>query len=441
MTHNEIYTKFMIEYDKANVSSSYPSLTKYEAATLLDRAYLALISRKLTGNNTRKAPFEYDTKAIEDLRPLVVTKRFKPNGASNTVLNEYKYEMPDDLLYYIEGVANYGSEREIVLPVNHQIARKFKYTNSNIPWVNHPVSYIEGSEVYVLIDPFLHESGPNLDGTYIKKPASFVVSLKEVEDDQNGGNNGGGNGSGSGNNGGGNDPGGDTPGGNDNPPVVVAPPIITPGSCTFTTDVLSIKIEAAWADLITYRVNDGTWYNYDDTTKIEITEDSVIKAYAVLNNIASDTVQEVYTKQWPQEPVQEDPVSVTIQDCSYKNGAVRTSHIVHKGDYDGDLYQKLFAFNPETSTWRQVGYEMPCSTFDTPINKVWPLGQTNGFISTDTTLKVCIYSDNLYQNLVTSAQALILNMPISPKMSDPEPFDPNTQHSTLGSFILGESKI
>jgi len=34
--------------------------------------------------------------------------------------------MPDDLLYYIEGVANYGSEREIVLPVNHQIARKFK---------------------------------------------------------------------------------------------------------------------------------------------------------------------------------------------------------------------------------------------------------------------------------------------------------------------------
>ena len=67
-------------------------------------------------------------------------------------------------------------------------------------------------------------------------------------------------------------------------------------------------------------------------------------------------------------------MSVTIQDCSYKNGAVRTSHIVHKGNYDGDLYQKLFAFNPETSTWRQVGYEMPCSTFDTPINKVWPLG-------------------------------------------------------------------
>ena len=219
MTHNKIYTKFMIEYDKANVTSSYPSLTKYEAATLLDRAYLALISRKLTGNNTRRVPFEYDTKAIEDLRPLVTTKRFEQKGGSNIVLNEYKFGMPDDLLYYIEGVANYGSEREIVLPVNHQIARKFKYTNSNIPWVNHPVSYIEGSEVYVLIDPFLHETGPNLDGTYIKKPASFVESLKKTEDDSQGGDNN--------HNGGDNNDGGNS-GGDD--PITVTPPTITPDS-------------------------------------------------------------------------------------------------------------------------------------------------------------------------------------------------------------------
>lgn len=74
MAHNNIYDKFMIEYDKANVTSSYPALTKYEVATLLDRAYLTLIARKLTGNNTRRIPFEYDTKAVEDLRPLVVTK-------------------------------------------------------------------------------------------------------------------------------------------------------------------------------------------------------------------------------------------------------------------------------------------------------------------------------------------------------------------------------
>ena len=46
MTHKDIYTKFMIEYDKANVTSSYPSLTEYEVATVLDKAYNALIAQK-----------------------------------------------------------------------------------------------------------------------------------------------------------------------------------------------------------------------------------------------------------------------------------------------------------------------------------------------------------------------------------------------------------
>ena len=53
MTHSDIYTKYMIEYDKAQITSSYPSLTKYEIATLLDKAYLAIIAQKFTGNNAR----------------------------------------------------------------------------------------------------------------------------------------------------------------------------------------------------------------------------------------------------------------------------------------------------------------------------------------------------------------------------------------------------
>jgi hypothetical protein len=44
MTYGQIYTKFLIEYDKADLTSSYPSLTEYEAATILDKAYLALIA-------------------------------------------------------------------------------------------------------------------------------------------------------------------------------------------------------------------------------------------------------------------------------------------------------------------------------------------------------------------------------------------------------------
>ena len=77
MTHKNIYTKFMIEYDKANVTSSYPALTEFEVATMLDKAYLALISQKVTGNNIRKSSFEADIKSIADLQPLVVTERIE----------------------------------------------------------------------------------------------------------------------------------------------------------------------------------------------------------------------------------------------------------------------------------------------------------------------------------------------------------------------------
>lgn len=72
MKHKKVYEKFMIEYDKADTTSSYPSLTNYEIAVLLDKAYLALIGQKLTGNNLRQMPFEGDNKAIEDIRPLLV---------------------------------------------------------------------------------------------------------------------------------------------------------------------------------------------------------------------------------------------------------------------------------------------------------------------------------------------------------------------------------
>ena len=108
MTHADIFTKFMIEYDKANITSSYPSLTPYEVATILDKAYLALIARKLTGNNTRRVPFEYDTKAVEDLRPLITTTNFSASTTSKTVRNERTYRISNDLLYYLEGVVHYG---------------------------------------------------------------------------------------------------------------------------------------------------------------------------------------------------------------------------------------------------------------------------------------------------------------------------------------------
>ena len=100
MTHKDIYTKFVIEYDKANVTSSYPSLTEYEIATVLDKAYVALIAQKITGNNYRRSVFESDVKSIADLEPLVNTGSIVMS-ADDRVANSVQGELPTDMLYYV----------------------------------------------------------------------------------------------------------------------------------------------------------------------------------------------------------------------------------------------------------------------------------------------------------------------------------------------------
>lgn len=105
MTHANILKKFLIEYDKANVTSSYPSLTQEEIATILNKAYLALIAQKVTGNNPRRAPFEADTKAISDIQPLTTSATIsKQPQAHSTAINSVCYNIPSDFLYYVSGM-------------------------------------------------------------------------------------------------------------------------------------------------------------------------------------------------------------------------------------------------------------------------------------------------------------------------------------------------
>ena len=178
MTHGDIYTKFMIEYDKANITSSYPSLTKYEVATILDKAYLALIAQKLTGNNPRRIAFEGDVKATEDIRPLIKDTELV-STKSQKINNEYIYQLPQEYLYYVSSMVNkYSNGKSVVKLVSHDLANLFKQTDSNFPWVKNPVCYIQGDTLNVLVDPFkykdLNDGDLKLLLTYIKKPKKFA---------------------------------------------------------------------------------------------------------------------------------------------------------------------------------------------------------------------------------------------------------------------------
>lgn len=192
MTHHDIYTKFLIEYDKDNITSSYPSLTQFEIATILDKAYLGLIARKITGNNPRRATFESDIKAVEDLRPLIANSIFPAADIDTVASNEYAYSLPADMLYYIHGdiqtirrinsIDSKSHTNQLVSLIDHETAQRFKSTDSNLPWIKVPISYIESNTIHVLVDPYKIKSQPTFYGMYIKKPKKFVDYYKSTDD-------------------------------------------------------------------------------------------------------------------------------------------------------------------------------------------------------------------------------------------------------------------
>jgi hypothetical protein len=116
----------MIEYDKTNVTSSYPSLTKFETATILNKAYLALIAQKVTGNNARRAPFEADIKAISDVQELITTVDITNAGTHSSAVNSACYNLPGDFLYYVSSTIKFNNQPAVVELVSHEIAKKFK---------------------------------------------------------------------------------------------------------------------------------------------------------------------------------------------------------------------------------------------------------------------------------------------------------------------------
>lgn len=178
MTHKDIYTKFLIEYDKANVTSSYPSLTEYEAATILDKAYLALIGQKVTGNNVRRAPFEADTKSVSDLQPLVKTVFIEPLYRHTSADNSICFNLPDNFMYYVSGYVGFNNDKLTVQLINHEVADKFKVTAVNRPWIKNTVSYIENDQIILLYDNYKYDNNSTVDNlsiTYIKRPKSFVA--------------------------------------------------------------------------------------------------------------------------------------------------------------------------------------------------------------------------------------------------------------------------
>lgn len=199
MTYNDIYKKFLIEYDKADVSSSYPSLTNEEIAAILNKAMYALIAQKVTGNNPRKVALDMDSKAMSDIAPLI--KYFDTNylasGDSESLVtanNELLFKFGDTGTprYLLDGIIEYNdSDKEVVNLTTSLISDKFKETIHNKPWIKQPIMYIQSSNsndgdevIHVFVDS-RHIDKENLNpqlyirGVYM--PSEFEVNQNSNE--------------------------------------------------------------------------------------------------------------------------------------------------------------------------------------------------------------------------------------------------------------------
>lgn len=184
MTYKDVYNKFMIEYDKADISSSYPSLTIYEVATLLDKAMLALIAQKVTGNNPRKQVLDLDMKGVADLRWLTKTLECNPSsfeyGLYENELVINTQELDDNSVLYILSVVlqnDDSNKKESVQIIPQIYSDKFKKTATNNPWIKHPVCYID-DKIHVFVDNDRSDFNEYIVYLYvIERPNPFTYSL------------------------------------------------------------------------------------------------------------------------------------------------------------------------------------------------------------------------------------------------------------------------
>lgn len=185
MTHADIYEKFMIEYDKENVTTSYPSLTEYEIATLLDKAYLALIAQKFTGNNMRRVPFEGDEKAVEDLQPLVSQVTIAQFQLKN--YGQIVFPLNNDMMYIVDVFfrSNSSTLGEHGKQIQSKYMYKFMDSHNNKPWAKEAIYCIYDDSIVLIyknisIIDILGNSDIQAICTYIKYPQKFADKNKKL---------------------------------------------------------------------------------------------------------------------------------------------------------------------------------------------------------------------------------------------------------------------
>lgn len=189
MTNKDSHLMFKVILDKNAESVAYggcPAFLNEEVDIFLNQAQLEILSNKVTGNNSLQVSLEGTVSNISEIQKLIVTD--KDVIANQSQHNEFvvaDIKAADKRLVILSAQLQYGSLLANCGITSHAIAKSFKQTYNNIPWVEVPVATLEDDKMLIYVDPILMlnaKYAPSiLDGkrcymvdiTYIKKPKEF----------------------------------------------------------------------------------------------------------------------------------------------------------------------------------------------------------------------------------------------------------------------------
>lgn len=177
MTRDQLHIAFKIAMDKNSKSVAFggcPAFLPEEIDYWLNQALYQEINTKFTGNNTLKTAFEGSTKRMHDLEGLIRTDNVFATKDINTnrcyVTNLYNGQR----MFFVDAVLNFGNQSANAVLVSHEVAKNFRQTHDNNPWIETPVCVVEDNTLYIYYDPISMMSNTySVDITYLKEPTKI----------------------------------------------------------------------------------------------------------------------------------------------------------------------------------------------------------------------------------------------------------------------------
>lgn len=194
--NSHIYFKVVLDKNAEGIAyGGCPAFLPEEVDWWLNQAQLEILSNKVTGNNALRVDLEGSISNISEINRLIATENNLQ--AYHTENNEYVIEdihgEDNKRMTILSAMLKYGQFNTNCGITTHQVARLFKQTINNIPWVQNPVAVLEDNKLLVYVDPILmldpiyapRNDGDNdyyrVDITYIKKPKEF--NYKEPDEE------------------------------------------------------------------------------------------------------------------------------------------------------------------------------------------------------------------------------------------------------------------